>query len=226
MPLSQSSKQGLTVMYLRSLRSVTREKGAYMHATEQCVAVGATSYVQLWVSGRQAAQVRYILGFKFMHKRLRKASQACEKRYFCTSNSVKQAKLCKLHNSCVAVHLSASPLSLRMPVYPCTLSAVKCKQTRLSTSKAGTPMEAPTLTFHDAAAIAVAKLRHTEPVRSGTRATPQTSTQPLHAYHCDPVQNPKSWECFSHQACIRNVHLIPQTAAALNIQQTAAETPC
>ena len=49
-------------------------------------------------------------------------------------------------------------------------------------------MQAPMLTFQDAAAIALAGLRQTVPVRCGTFVTPQTSTQPLQARHCAPVQ--------------------------------------
>ena len=44
MQLSQSSKQGFIVMYLRSSPAI-----GHMLTTEQCVALGAASYVHAWV---------------------------------------------------------------------------------------------------------------------------------------------------------------------------------
>ena len=52
MLLELLNQQGSNVHKAQKPLSVTQEKGAHMHATEQRVALGAASYAQLWV-GRQ-----------------------------------------------------------------------------------------------------------------------------------------------------------------------------
>ncbi len=119
----------------------------------------------------------------------------------CTSNSVKQAEACKQHIllQIVCIPSQAACLFTLVP-----FQHLKAKKFNCLLSKARTLMQAPTLTFHDATASAAAGLRQTAPVRCGTCATPQTSTQPLHTCHCAPVQTQTHGNT-SHQACTRNV---------------------
>ena len=69
--------------------------------------------------------MRYLSVLYFMHKKLSK--QALKKRSSCPSNSVKPSPV-NIKFLATSVH----PQSVRMPVNPCTLSAVKSKQIQLS----------------------------------------------------------------------------------------------